>query len=270
MSLLLAVASARAQWIEAPRTGWVQVGLYHHDTRTGFDENGTVEPFFGEGHAVTTSLYLTATAGVLRGLDVWAQVPAHRLVFDDVASDRERLGLGDPRFYVRIGPSLLGLRPVPVAVRGGVKLPGGDFPVDAEVIPLGEGQRDWELILELGHSFYPRPLYAMLWLGYRWRERNDRVARKPGNEPFGYAAVGGHWQRFVWKLAAEGWRSETPELLGIPVVSARREMLHVLPSIGWSVAGGVVELGGRFPLLGQNLPAGPALYVGYFVSWDLR
>lgn len=270
LTSLLGVQEAYGQWIEAPGSGWVQADLYHQDTRRLFGSEGDTQPIFADGHAVTTSLYVTAAAGLVVGLDAWAQLPFHRLVFEDAAARRERAGIGDPRFFLRAGPSLVGVQsPVPVALRVGVKLPGGDFPVDAEVIPLGEGQRDWELLLEIGHAFGRRPLYAGGWVGYRWRETNEETARDPGDERFAYAAIGGRLVRdFTWKLAVEGWASQTPEIQGIPVSSARREMLQVLPRLGWTVGPGVLEVGGRLPLLGRNLPAGPSFSAGYFFSFD--
>ncbi len=55
----------------------------------------------------------------------------------------------------------------------------------------GSGLGDWELLVELGHSFYPAPVYVMGWAGYRWRETNEAIARKPGDERLIHGAVGG-------------------------------------------------------------------------------
>lgn len=262
------VWTAHAQWIEPPGTGWVQVALYHHDTRSTFDTERNVRRIFADGHSVTTSLYVTAAGGLVRGLDAWLQVPVHRLQFDNSAAERKRTGLGDARVYMRVGPALFGIAPpLPIAVRAGVKIPGSDFPVDAEVIPLGEGQMDVEVMLELGHSFYPRPRYVNGWLGYRWRTENTEAARDPGNEWFGYAALGGQYRAFGWKFAVEGWFSATPHIQGIPIPSAQREILQVMPSLGYTLGPGLLELGTRIPLLGRNLPTGAALFVGYFFTW---
>ena len=256
-----------AQWIEAPGRGWGHVSLSHHDTRRTFGPEGEPERFFADGHAVTTSLHLTSAVGLFRGADAWLQLPAHRLVYTDAGGRRERLGLGDPRLYLRFGPSLLGLKPVPVALRFGVKLPVGDFPVDAEIIPLGEGQRDWEAMVELGYAFQDRPLYVMGWAGYRWREADRERATDPGAERLAFAAVGGRYRRLVWKLAGDGWLGRPALIQGVRVPSARRAFLQLLPSLGWETSVGVVELGGRVPLAGRNLPAGPALVLGYFARW---
>jgi hypothetical protein len=206
---------------------------------------------------------------MVRGIDAWLQVPVHRLSFDDAGGERDKTGLGDVRLFLRLGSELLRVRlPVAVAIRGGVKLPGSDFPVDAEIIPLTEGQRDWELMLELGHSFYPVPIYAQGWVGHRWREENARADRKPGNEWFAFAAVGGQWRNFTWKFAAEGVNGGPPRTLGIRLSNDQRDFVQLLPKIGYQMGPGALEFGARIPVWGRNLLAGPALTVGYFFTFS--
>lgn len=268
VSLPLLPATAAGQWVESPGAGWVSVTAYHQDTRERFDTRGDERRFFAEGHAVTTSVYVTGTVGVVPGVDVWAQVPFHRLRFDDLVDERTTTGIGDPRLWLRVAPLRFAGSAFPLAVRGGVKLPAGDFPIDAEVIPLGEGQRDWEVMVEVGHSFFPAPVYAMAWVGYRWRERHDETFRDWGDERFFLAQVGGEVGPLGYKVLAEGWKGDTPVLEGIPVRSARREFAQVMPSLTYAVGSGQVEAGVRLPLAGRNLPAGHALMLGYFFAWS--
>jgi hypothetical protein len=261
---------AEAQWIEKPGKGWLQAVVYHLDTTEEFGPTGDTQDFFADGHVVSTSLFVTAAVGLTRGVDAWGQLPLHRLEFNDAAGDRDKTGVGDPRLFLRLGPELFGVSnpgPLAVAIRGGVKFPGAEFPVDAEVIPLTEGQRDWELLLEVGTSFYPRPLYAYGWVGYRWREENEKIQRDPGDERLAFAAVGGELGRLTWQFAAEGLWGLTPMIEGIPTVTARRKIIQLFPKVGWKLGPGAVELGGRIPVDGQNLPAGSALTLGYFTTW---
>jgi hypothetical protein len=259
---------ASGQWVEAPGRGWVSLSIFHHDTKEQFDTQGSTRPFFADGHAIATSAYLTAAVGLVRGFDAWIQAPYHRLEYADAAGERVRSGIGDSRVFLRVRPlDYLGLD-LPLAIRGGVKVPVGDFKVDAEVIPLGDGQRDWELMLEAGHSFYPRPFYVMGWVGYRWREEDEETRRDYGDEVFFYSAVGGQAGRIGFKVALEGWYGDTPVFERIPVRSARREMLQTIPTVLLPIWRGQVGIGGRFPLSGRNLPAGPALVLGYFLNWS--
>ncbi len=268
--ILFLPAKVQGQWLEKPLHGWLQVSLYHHDTTNRFDPQGHVEPLFNEGgRSITTSVFLTGVLGIINGLDVWGQLPIHRLAFNDISADRESFGFGDPLLHVRISPELAGIKsPVPLAIRGGVKLSLGDFPIDSEIVPLTQGQRDWELMVELGHSFYPAPVYTMGWIGYRWRETNHEIERKPGDERFAFFAVGGQYKKLSWKVSAEGiWGKKWISFTGvrIPLAFSERRLVQIMPSVGWQVAGGSIELGGRLPVAGRNLPAGPALFLGYFV-----
>lgn len=261
---------AEAQWLENFGEGWVDTRFYYHDTTQEYGPDGEIQDFFAGGHAITRSLYVTAATGVWRGLDAWIQIPIHRLTFNDAASQRDETGFGDLRLFLRADPSLLGITTFPISVRGGIKIPSAEFPVEAEVIPLTEGQVDLELFLETGHSFYPVPVYVMAWGGYRWRLPKGEI-RDPGDEVLAFIAAGGDLgSRFVWKVAGEGLWGGTPLIDRVPVESARRSIIQVFPTLGVRLGPGVIDVGGRFPLSGRNLPAGPALIVGYFFNWSAR
>jgi len=260
---------AAGQWVEAPGQGWVSASIYHQDTRQRYDSRGDERALFADGHAITSSLYVTAAFGVISGVDIWTQMPIHRLRFDDAAGSRDRTGIGDPRVWVRVAPLRLLGSSFPLAVRAGVKLPAGDFPVDAEIIPLGEAQRDWEVLVEVGHSFHPLPVYAMAWVGYRWRERDDEAERDWGDERFFLAQVGGTVGRIGYKVIAEGWDGLTPVLEGILTPTAERAYAQVMPMLTYPIGRGQLEAGVRVPLYGRNLPSGQALVLGYFFDWSL-
>ncbi len=260
--------------VEPPGSGWLQVTIYHLDTRSRFGPDARNEPFFADGRLNTQSLFVTGAVGVVRGVDVWAQLPVHRLVFREVSGDRRATGIGDPRFYLRIGPNLFGLRPTAlplgVALRGGVKFPGRDFPVDAQVIPLTEGQRDWEALVELGRLLDPVPVYVMGWFGYRWREANAKASLDPGNERFGFLAVGSTKGPLTLRLGVQGLWGDPPVIGRFEVPTARRRMLELLPTLARALGPGELQIGARFPVSGRNLPGGTALNAGYFLRWGKR
>lgn len=267
LGLGLLPGSGVAQWVEEPGRGWIDVTAYHLDTRKAFGIDGDEREFVLDGHAVSTSVFLTLAAGLASGVDAWVQVPYHRLRFEDLAGDRLRQGIGDTRIYLRAAPlKWLGMD-VPFAVRGGVKLPVGDFAVDSEVIPLGDGQTDWELIAELGHSFHPTPIFLSGWAGFRWRQRNDVSLTDFGDELFFLAQVGATLRGFGIQVIAEGWEGATPVIEGVPVPAAERAMLQITPTISYPAGPGQVKAGARISLAGKNLPAGTALVAGYFTDW---
>lgn len=265
--------SAVGQWVEPPGTGWVDVGVAHQDTRKKFDRNGRVVPFDSEeARSIVTTVRITGALGLWRGLDVWGDVPFHRLVFNDVQGERRTTGFADPRLSLRVGPSLAGLDDLPfsVALRGGVKFPVGEFNVDANTISLSQGQRDWDLLLEVGKSLYPWPAYVMGWVGYRWRGHNRKSQEKPGDERLFYLAAGGSVDRFQWKLALDGLFGRPPIRtdFGLVLENDERELVQLMPTVGWKLGPGALEAGLRVPVHGRKFPAGPVLTLGYFLSWD--
>lgn len=268
-ALLLAPRPGGAQWVEEPGEGWIDVTVYHQDTRKQFGIDGDKQRIFADGHSIATSVFVTVAAGVYPGVDVWAQAPWQRLDFDDAAGERLRTGIGDTRFYLRVKPTeYLDGFDLPLAVRGGVKLPLGDFDVDSEVIPLGDGQRDWELMAELGHSFFPFPAYVNGWVGYRWRELNEESLQDWGDEVFFLAQAGVDVDSFGLQLVVEGWDGKTPIIEKIRVPTAERSMLQVTPTLSYSVGPGSVKGGARIPVAGTNLAAGTTAVVGYFTRWS--
>lgn len=259
-----------AQWLEPPGHGWVDLTVYRQDTDEAFGSDGEVRPFFADGRAVSTSVFVTAVAGVVDGLDAWIQMPYHRLTYDDIQDDRLRTGIGDTRFYLRTAPLRFLGSDLPFAIRAGVKVPVSDFEVDAEVIPLGDGQRDWEVMAELGHSFYPFPGYVSGWAGYRWREPNEATFREFGDEAFFVVQGGVDSGRWSLGLVGEGARTASePSVAGLPFSNLERSVLTLHPSAGVGLGPGVLTLGARFSLVGRNLPAGHALVLGYFTRWAL-
>ena len=246
IALAALATSAEAQWVETPGRGWADLTVYHLDTRQVFDIDGSVIDFFADGHAVSTSAFLTVAAGILPGVDGWLQVPYQRLDYEDAADDQVRSGIGDSNFYLRVQPLRYLGSDFPLAIRGGVKVPVGDFSVSSEVIPLGDGQTDWLLITEVGHSFYPFPAYMSGWVGYRWRESNREARRDFGDEGFFLAQAGANHGRLGFQLIVEGMESvTTPVIEGVPLPNAERSILTVTPKISYGVASGTLSAGPR-------------------------
>lgn len=256
-----------------PGSGWVQLTMFRLSTRDQFDQLGSLEPYFGEGHLKTTSLLATAAVGVVTGVEVRFHLPVHSLHFGEVSGARDKVGVGDPRLSLRLGSRLLGLDPesLPVSfgLNAGVKFPGSEFPIDSQIIPLTEGQTDWELSLEFGRSLAGGSLQVIGWAGYRWRGLNEKVDRKPGNERFAYLSVGGPVSRFTWKVGVQGLSGAAPRVLGLHLPSARRSMLEVFPTLGMPIGSGFLEVGARVPIDGRNLPAGNAVSLSFFLPWGL-
>ena len=268
VALVTGARGTGAQWVESPGRGWLALAVYHQDTREHFGMGGDRRSFFAEGHAVTTSSFLTTALGLTGGVDVWAQFSFNRLRYDDIGGRRESTGVGDTRVWLRVAPLSWLNSSLPFAIRGGAKVPVGDFDVDAEIIPLGDGQRDWELMAELGHSFWPRSLYLSGWAGYRWREENTESRKDFGNELFYFVQFGGRVGPVGYRLAVDGWDGTAGVTEGIRIPGFQRELVQFQPSLLYDIGPGQFELGARFALRGRNLPAGTSLMAQYFSRWE--
>lgn len=266
--LLGTVGGAGAQWVEEPGKGWIALAVYHHDTRERFGPKGNAEALLAEGHAVTTSSFATMALGLFDNVDAWSQISYHRLRYDDEAANRSSSGIGDIRLWLRAAPLRWLGSAVPFAIRAGFKVPVSDFDVEADEVPLGDGQRDWEVMAELGHSFWPAPLYASGWIGYRVRE-DDSSGRDFGNELFYYAQIGGQSGRVGYKLALDGWNGAAAAAVPTGTPGFERDLMQVLPSLLFDVGAGQVEAGMRFALGGRNVTAGSSFVFKYFSKFTL-
>lgn len=248
--------------------GWFQVSLLGQVADEFFSDGGARRAFIGDSRFVTRSAFLTGAVGVLPGVEVWGQVPVHRLRVEDPSDDATSTGVGDLRFAVRLGSEAVGLD-LPLALRLGAKLPGSDFPVDATVLPLTEGQRDWEASLESGTTLPIPGSYVMGWVGHRWREENREARRQPGDEIFAHLALGGSTGRLHFELAADGLWGDALTAQGFLLPGETRSLVQLLPTLGWDTGPGRLEATGQIPLSGENLPVGTGVSVGYRITWGM-
>ncbi len=256
--------AAGAQWVEPPGKGWVSVAAYRQSADRFYDATGAAREFFAEGRARTMSLYATVAAGVLPGVDLWLQGSGHRLRYEDAYGARVKSGVGDARFWVRCAPLSWLNSGFPFALRAGVKAPLGDFAVGTDAIPLGDGQRDWEFIAEIGHSLWPKPVYLAGWLGYRVREENAKTHRDFGDEVFFSARAGAALGPVGVRLALEGMNGASGKTEGIRVPSFQREILLGQALILAPVGPAELELGLRKSFAGKGHALGTEWVVGYF------
>jgi len=248
--------------------GWVQVAAYGQQASQFFDPSGDRQPFLADSKFNTRSLFFTGAIGVLTGLELWAQVPVHNLDVEGAGGGSKSSGVGDIRVAARVGPELVGLD-IPLSLRLGAKIPGSDFPVDATVLPLTEGQRDWEMSLESGGRLADGKTYVMGWVGYRWREENKEADREPGDEVFASLSVGGSLGPLSWGLTGDALWGRVPRALGFELPGDKRRLIQILPTIGMEFGPGTLEATGQLPVWGQNLPIGLGVSIGYRMTWGL-
>jgi len=234
-----------------------------------FSPDGNRQPFLADSEFDTRSVFLTGAVGVWPGLELWAQLPIHNLDVEGAGGNSTTSGLGDVRFAARLGSEIVGLT-LPISLRFGAKFPGSEFPVDATVLPLTEGQRDWEISLESGLRLADRTTYIMGFGGYRWREENKEASREPGDELFASLAVGGAIGSFSWEVAGNALWGRVPLAQGFPLPGDKRQLIQILPTLGRAFGPGRLEATGQVPIVGQNLPVGVGISFGYRLTWGLE
>jgi outer membrane putative beta-barrel porin/alpha-amylase len=265
---------ASAQWPLGKGNFWGKASLFYHETTQQFRSNGDKRPFLNsDAKSVSKAFFFDASVGLLDGLDVWLQVPYFDLTFNDDLDDRRSTGVGDIRLSARYNLFQLKGGALPVSARFTTKFPVNDFPINAEVIPVGEGQFDYELWLESGLSLWPLPAYTVVWLGYRWRTINTETTRKPGNEFTFLAEVGGTSLigGLGSKVVVDGLFGGPGESEGLQVGDAnRRQILYVAPTLLYTFTEStMLEFGARIPVFGKNWPAGVPFQIGLYHTGSL-
>ena len=265
---------AEAQWPAGTGGYWVKGSAFYHRTTTEYRADGAERPFLNN-NAVSESaaFFFDALVGVTDRLDVWVQLPYFDLDFNDDTARRHSEGFGDLRASARV--KLLSLRggSIPVSARFTVKAPLSDIAIDAEVVPLGEGQWDYEAWLEGGVSLWPFPAYAVVWAGYRWRTLNTETQRRPGDEVVLLAEFGG-----AELLGGLGGKVVVEGVFGRAGVTQRvqlgpddrRRIVYASPTLLFSLSPStMLEVAARIPLTGRNFPAGVPLSAGLFHAGSL-
>ena len=252
-----------------PGGGWAQISYFRQRSRSFYNQNGDVQDFLAASDFLTRSVFLTASVGLAEGVDLWAQLPIHDLDVTSDGGNSASSGVGDLRFAVRVTPALFG-SDAPVGLRLGGKTPNKTFPVDATVLPLTEGQSDFEVSLESGTAFDFLPIYVAGWVGYRWRGLSEVRAYEPGNETFGHLAVGGSVGELTLEVGADGLLGQAPTVSGLTLSdNEARRLLQIVPTVGYPVGPGKVEVSSQIPLAGRNLPNGVGIGVSYRTTWGL-
>ncbi|MBI4551962.1 MAG: hypothetical protein HY710_06840 [Candidatus Latescibacteria bacterium] len=277
--LLVPPVVAAGAWTLPKGQAWVKESVFYQSTDQQFctgnlafcraHDRAPFNPFTG-GRSRALALFTDVAYGATDWLEIGVQVPFYSLEFRDRANPtRPRTQkVGDIRLYAKYRVST---HPVVTSVRVGVKTPTGGVNVDAEVVPVGEGQWDIEGIGEIGRSFSVLPGYANVAVGYRRRRTNTRFAHKPGDELTLLGELG--WQvtrRVTGKGMIDYLYSGHPRSLGFTFTRERRELLTVAPAVLVTpVHRLTVEGMVRLPVRGQDVPAGPQYSVGVSYTFDL-
>lgn len=170
--LLPQMASAGAWTLEKGHV-WGKVTYMSLSTNEHYDNDGNV----GEIPARYKSqqVYFDVYYGLNDRIDVGIKVPYISNEFVDVspdhpfygAPDKKDSGIGDIRGVAKI--NLVNSADLVGTLKLGFKAPMGEYREVPEALSITGGQWDFEVVAQLGRSFYPVPVYGNVDLGYRLR-----------------------------------------------------------------------------------------------------
>lgn len=117
---------------------------------------------------------------------------------------------------------------------GTVKFPTGEFVNDAEIVPVGEGQYDFDRFAEVGRSLWPVRGYVSGKIGYPWRTANAETGIDFGNEILWEAEVGYQpWSRVDTKLLLRGLHGARSTSFHLPIPTLKREAVYMEPGVSF-------------------------------------
>ena len=223
---------------------------------------GTRARYDFAGEYASKAAFIEGFYGVSERLDLGLQIPYFDQSFINTTftGPRTASGLSDIRIFAKFR---LVEAPVLLTIKTGAKMPTGEFRNEDGLIPVGEGQWDFDLVAQLGRSWWPLPLYGNLDLGYRVRGKNGAIDRDPGDEWFLNAELGCNFTRRWMLIGKYEMLRGDPALLFGQIEAEIKRISYLMPVLLYSFEERtVVEIALRVSLNGRNFPAGRQWVLG--------
>ena len=173
LSILLPQMASAGAWTLGKGQVWSKITYMSLSTNEHYGNDGNV----GEIPARYKSqqVYFDVYYGLNDRIDVGVKIPYISNEFVDVspdhpfsgAPDKKDSGLGDVRGVAKI--NLVNSADLVGTLKLGFKAPMGEYREVPEALSITGGQWDFDVVAQLGRSFYPVPVYANVDLGYRLR-----------------------------------------------------------------------------------------------------
>ena len=268
--LLLAQPALADAWPQRRGHGYYKIGFRMLRATHYYEPNGNRIPIPTLGD-YTVSFY--GEYGLTNRITIVAYVPFYeRITLNEqigrnsgfVFSEGDAVsGIADPIIGARIGLAQFGATVVSASLRLGLPLGNDDQP---NGLLTGDGELNQTVALEVGHSFYPRPVYAKASVGF-----NQRV--KGYSDEIVYAVEAGYTVADRFTIAAR-LRGVEPLRNGDPNVGGRRGLngndqryLAYGAEITYTHRGAYgLSLGVEGATRAQNVLSAPAFSVGLFVK----
>lgn len=219
------------------------------------------------GRYRSRALFFDLFYGATDRIDVGLQLPFFRQEYQDTplltgfGEPQRATGFGDIRGFLKV--NLLNVRTVGT-LKLGFKAPSGEFVNEDGLIPVGEGQWDFDAIVQMGRSFWPMPVYVNADVGYRLRLRNAEIDRDPGNEWTFLAEAGVQVRRTTLVgVKIHGIRGKAATVFGARIQSDVKKITYISPVISLGPCRGfTLETAVNVSVHGRNYPAGWMAVVG--------
>ena len=227
-----------------------------------FGVPGTRARYDFDGQYESRAVFFESLYGVTDRLDLGLQVPYFDQSFANIAfaEPRTDTGLSDIRALAKL--RLLS-KPLVLAFKAGVKVPTGEFKNEDGLIPVGEGQWDFDFVGQMGRSFWPLPLYGNIDFGYRVRTRNEQIDRDPGDEWFLNAEVGYQLVRQLMLVGKCEVLRSSPAIVFGSIEAEIKRITYLTPALLYTIGQRtMIEAAVRFSLNGRNFPAGRQFVLG--------
>ena len=283
LSILLPQMASAGAWTLGKGRVWSKITYLSLSTNEHYGNDGNV----GEIPARYKSqqLYFDVYYGLHDRIDVGIKVPYISNEFVDVSSehpfygapDKKDSGLGDVRGVAKI--NLVQSAGLVGTLKLGFKAPIGEYREVPEALSITGGQWDFDVVAQLGRSFWPVPIYGNVDLGYRLRgEYTDPdpsdaggVARTytPGAE-FVFNAEAGYspMDKLLVALKYEGIIGAEYDTINNPPAGSKVETLsqsvtYLVPTVLVGVHPNVsLEASAHMTVSGSRYFAGPTYAVG--------
>ena len=230
-------------------------------------EEGNRARFRFNGRYSSRALFFDLFYGATDRFDVGLQAPFFRQQYQDVAlltgfgEPRTATGFGDIRGFLKV--NLLNQRAVGT-LKLGFKAPTGEFVNEDGLIPVGEGQWDFDVVFQLGRSFWPIPAYVNSDVGYRFRLKNREIDRDPGNEWVFVAEAGLQAHRMALiGVKLHGIRGKAATVFNARIPSDIKRITYISPTINLGpFRAFTLETAMNISVGGRNYPAGWMAVIG--------
>lgn len=177
LTVLLPQMAAAGAWTLGQGQIWSKVTVMSQSTDEHYDGDGNAVEIPADAQYESQQVYFDIRYGVTDQIDLGLQIPylSNNFVDKDESNDvatpppalETESGLGDIRGFAKI--NLVNSADLVGTLKLGFKAPMGDYREVPEALSITGGQWDFDVVAQLGRSFWPAPLYASVDLGYRWR-----------------------------------------------------------------------------------------------------